>query len=346
MGRIIEGYWDCPYCGEKRILGRFRDCPSCGKPRGENTVFQHDLPNEENIVENPEETSREADWYCEFCDSLNPASAKFCESCGSPRTEKTYFEMKEEHSKKEEAAQAIAAPPPQPGPKRRSRLPLLLFIAAAIALLFFLSRPAKANLTVKSMEWARSVTVEELRTLRESAWSVPSGGRVYDQKQEVQTYTQVLDHYETREREVAEDYIDHYEDVVVGYKDLGNGFFEEITESRPVYETRYYTETYQEPVYVTVPIFGTKYYYEIDRWVFERQEDTSGSSDQAPYWAELSLKENEREGDRSEKYTFTAVDSRDKTYTYTCSSQAEWEKYRVGDTFNATLSGNRITQIQ
>ena len=138
MGRIIEGYWDCPYCGEKRILGRFRDCPSCGKPRGENTVFQHDLPNEENIVENPEETSREADWYCEFCDSLNPASAKFCESCGSPRTEKTYFEMKEEHSKKEEAAQAIAAPPPQPEPKRRSRLPLLLFIAAAIALLFFL----------------------------------------------------------------------------------------------------------------------------------------------------------------------------------------------------------------
>ena len=97
---------------------------------------------------------------------------------------------------------------------------------------------------------------------------------------------------------------------------------------------------------MTVPIFGTKYYYEIERWIFERQEDTSGSSDTAPYWAELSLKENEREGGRSEKYTFTASDSKGKTYTYTCSGQAEWEKYKVGSTFNATLSGNRIIQIQ
>ena len=111
MGRIIEGYWDCAYCGAKGILGRYRDCPSCGKPRGEDTVFYHDPPNEQNVVENPEEVSREADWHCEFCDSLNPASAKFCESCGSPRTDKTYFEMKEEHSRKEQAAQAIAAPP-------------------------------------------------------------------------------------------------------------------------------------------------------------------------------------------------------------------------------------------
>ena len=345
MGRIIEGYWDCAYCGAKGILGRYRDCPSCGKPRGEDTVFYHDPPNEQNVVEHPEEVSREADWHCEFCDSLNPASAKFCESCGSPRTDKTYFEMKEEHSRKEQAAQAIAAPP-APEPPKKSRLPLLLIIAAAIALLFFLTRPAKADLTVKSMEWARSVTVEEMKTLQESGWSVPSGGRVYDQKQEVQSYTQVLDHYETREREVAEDYIDHYEDVVVGYKDLGNGYFEEITESQPVYETRYYTETYEEPIYVTVPIFGTKYYYEIERWVFERQEDTSGTSDQAPYWAELSLKENEREGGRSEKYTFTAADSKGKTYSYTCSGQAEWEKYKVGSTFNATLSGDRIIQIQ
>ena len=100
MGRIIEGYWDCAYCGAKGILGRYRDCPSCGKPRGEDTVFYHDPPNEQNVVENPEEVSREADWHCEFCDSLNPASAKFCESCGSPRTDKTYFEMKEYYTMK------------------------------------------------------------------------------------------------------------------------------------------------------------------------------------------------------------------------------------------------------
>ena len=345
MGRIIEGYWDCAYCQTKHILGRYRNCPNCGKPRGEDAVFEHDAPNTENVVEKPEEVSREADWHCEFCDSLNPASAKFCESCGSPRSDKTYFQMKEEHKKKEQAAQAIASPPPPP-PAKKSRLPLLIAIAAAVFLIFFLTRPAKADLTVRSMEWARSVSVEELRTLQESGWNIPSGARVYDQKQEVQTYTQVLDHYETREREVEEEYIDHYEDVVVGYEDLGNGYFEEITESQPVYQTRYYTETYEEPVYVTVPVFGTKYYYEIDRWVYERKEDTAGTRDKSPYWPDLDLKENEREGGRTEKYTFTAVDRKDKVYTYTCSGQAEWEKYHVGDTFNATLSGNRILQIQ
>ncbi len=345
MGRIIEGYWDCAYCGTKHILGRNRNCPNCGKPRGEDAVFAHDAPSEENLVEKPEEVSKEADWHCEFCDSLNPASAKFCESCGSPRSDKTYFQMKEEHQKKQEAAQAIASPPPPAAPAK-SRLPLLLLIAAAIALIFFLTRPAKADLTVQGMEWARSVTVEEQKTLQESGWNVPSGARVYDEKREVQTYTQVLDHYETREREVEEEYIDHYEDVVVGYEDLGNGYFEEITESQPVYETRYYTETYEEPIYVTVPVYGTKYYYEIDRWVFEREENSAGSAGESPYWPELNLEDNEREGDRTEQYTLTAVDGKDKVYTYTCSGQAEWEKFHVGDTFNATLSGNRIVQIQ
>lgn len=33
-GKIIEGYWACPFCGQNKILGRYRECPGCGRPRG------------------------------------------------------------------------------------------------------------------------------------------------------------------------------------------------------------------------------------------------------------------------------------------------------------------------
>ena len=33
MGKLVMGYWDCPYCSTKHIEGTRRECPSCGKPR-------------------------------------------------------------------------------------------------------------------------------------------------------------------------------------------------------------------------------------------------------------------------------------------------------------------------
>ena len=39
MGRLVEGLWDCPYCGTKGIGGLTQTCPNCGKTRGEETKF-------------------------------------------------------------------------------------------------------------------------------------------------------------------------------------------------------------------------------------------------------------------------------------------------------------------
>lgn len=33
MGKIIEGLWDCPFCGNKRIRAGQKTCPDCGHPR-------------------------------------------------------------------------------------------------------------------------------------------------------------------------------------------------------------------------------------------------------------------------------------------------------------------------
>lgn len=42
MGKLVMGYWDCPYCSTKHIEGTKRECPSCGKPRGQEVKFYMD----------------------------------------------------------------------------------------------------------------------------------------------------------------------------------------------------------------------------------------------------------------------------------------------------------------
>ena len=46
MGKLVEGLWDCPFCGNKRIRAGQKTCPSCGHPQDENTKFY--MPDEVN----------------------------------------------------------------------------------------------------------------------------------------------------------------------------------------------------------------------------------------------------------------------------------------------------------
>lgn len=100
-GRKIEGYWDCPQCGKKKIRGRYRYCDSCGRPRGNGVKF---YMLDRTYAENQDEISDEPDWYCSFCQSLNSAKSKVCESCGSSQadSDKNYFAMLAEDEKKKE----------------------------------------------------------------------------------------------------------------------------------------------------------------------------------------------------------------------------------------------------
>ena len=44
MGRLIEGVWDCVFCGTDKIRGSERVCPCCGKTRGQDVKFYMDNP--------------------------------------------------------------------------------------------------------------------------------------------------------------------------------------------------------------------------------------------------------------------------------------------------------------
>lgn len=205
---------------------------------------------------------------------------------------------------------------------------ITLAVILAIVGMIWIFSPKTEMVTIDSFGWERSIEIEEYKTVKESDWSVPNGGRVYDENIEIKTYVQVLDHYETKTRTWTEQVIDHYETYVSGYRDLGNGRFEEITSQRPVYKTVTKSETYQEPVYRNDPVYATKYYYEIERWLHKNYEKTSGS-DKSPYWSTYSLKEKEREGTRSEKYIvyITNEDGNKKEYTL---SFDEWNVLQQG----------------
>ena len=385
MGRIIEGLWDCSYCGTKGIGGSKRTCTNCGRSRDSDTTFY--LPGQKRYVSNEtaRKVSRKPDWLCEYCGQLSPDSAKECISCGALRTSENldYFQNKAKREA-EEAEKRVRETPTHsnsylyedmsyekpttsqkkvedPWNKKMKEnysfveeksssskffdslktfnwTPIIAFIliAALVVGLVYLFIPKEHQLTVTDIRWERNIDIQEYRTVNESDWYLPDGGRLQYTNREIHHYEDVLDHYETKTRQVPKERYVRTETVVTGYRDLGNGYFEEITSSRDIYETYYETETYQEAVYRSEPVYRTKYYYEIERWVYDRTA-TSQAADKHPVWPVLNLAENERESSRKETYTVTGKDEEGEEYTFTL-SYADWERVHLGQEIEVKLS--------
>ena len=267
MGKLVMGYWDCPVCGTQGIRGDTVNCPSCGRARGDvqfymkdhaesQTREQGDTADIEYVDEEKAKTaSRNPDWYCSFCNSLNSDNAQFCANCGASResSEANYFDM----LKKKKAQEATMAPP-QPtaqelaqtrtAPKsKRGLIFLLVAIVAIVGLFMYMNGDKTAgDLTVSALSWERNIQIEENVQYSESGWDLPDGAELTSQRQEIHHYDSVLDHYENVEVQRSRRVIDHYETYYT-YNDLGNGNFEQVENQRPVYETEYYTETVQQP---------------------------------------------------------------------------------------------------
>ena len=112
MGKIVEGYWDCPYCENKGISGLEKHCTACGHPQDEGTKFY--LKSEKVYVDENKAKNygKGADWTCAYCGSMNKHDATKCVSCGADREESTgdYFEnvKKQEQKEAEKKAQEQA----------------------------------------------------------------------------------------------------------------------------------------------------------------------------------------------------------------------------------------------
>ena len=370
MSKLVMGYWDCPVCGNKGIRGDVANCPSCGRARGDvkfyvkgytegDSLKASELSQFEQLDDKKaEEMGRNPDWYCSFCNSLNSDKVQVCGNCGATRadSEANYFEMLK---KKQEREAAEAGAQPQPSSPQRpssSRKPLFIFLAvlAAVVCLFIWMNGSKTSgdLKVTSLEWARIINIEENKMFSESGWTLPAGAEQTDARREIQGYNQVFDHYEDVEVQRSRQVYDHDEYTLV---DNGNGTFSQV--SHPVYRTEYYTETEQRPVYVPVPYYGTKYYYNIWRWTPSRDVTASGTDHNAA-WPEYELAENEREGQRAEEYRFTVEHTKKQASPETYRlAESDWMNINVGDQlaitskrtgadpFIADGNGNKIADL-
>ena len=329
MGRIIMGYWDCQYCGAKGNPGDKRECPECGHPRDESVTFY--MKDKEYVSDAKAETvSRNPDWYCSFCNTLNSDKDENCKGCGASKaeSEKNYFELQEE--KRRKAAEEAAVNSPAPTRSKRSKIGwIVLGILAAI--LIFNMIPKHNPAKVASVDWERSISIEQNVLCEEDDWNLPSGAELKDSREEIHHYDRVLDHYEDVEVQKSRQVLDHY-DTEYEYRDMGNGYFEEVANQVPVYTTEYYYETEREPVYVSVPRYQTKYYYTIWRWKECRKVTDSGTGHTAK-WPEYSLATDEREGQKSGTYTVTFKNEKGKTYTYEV-NESKWDNINVGDAYD------------
>lgn len=339
--RIVEGLWDCPHCKSKGIGGLTKHCPRCGHPQDPGTVFYMGTEKKYLEADLAAQYGQGADWLCPFCGSLNRVRFEYCANCAAPKgaSEKDYFGIRADAAQAQPGA-ANAAKAKWPDRRRKRWLIVsaaLLLVAAALYMFW----PRTYDATVSTAAWSRKIDIEAHRTVQESGWSVPDGGRVYDQKRELSHYEQVLDHYESRTRQVPEQVYDG-EDQHTSYVNNGDGTFTEERYSVPRYRTEWRTETYREPVYRNEAVYATKYYYDIDRWVVDRTESSEGA-DSAPYWPQYALADNERTGFQGEAYVLRIKTQRD---AYSVSVPlAIWEKYHAGDPVKISVIQGDVASI-
>lgn len=202
--------------------------------------------------------------------------------------------------------------------------------------------PRAKEFTPETFSWVYDIDIESYETVEESDWSLPTGARLDYTEEEIHHYDKVVDHYETKTRTYTEQVPDGY-DISYTYSDNGDGTFTEHEVKTPKYRTEYREEQYEEPVYKDVPVYQTKYYYKVDKWVYKRSVTTRGN-DKNPYWGDVVLGHKEREGSHHETYHITGIVD-DKTVTYTC-SKAIWEQLSKGNTYKIKVSLNTIIEVE
>lgn len=375
--RIVEGIWDCPYCDATAIGGLQKYCPNCGHPQDKDIKFRLGEKKHYLTEDEIEKVGTEADWCCDYCSSLNNARFKYCSNCGASRDKdsKDYFDLHSPisnntsdnvdksktinsnnsldfHNSEETTTHNNAVENSQINTGSFSNLSIvkrtLMIIMPIIAILgmifgmILLFTPHDYNGSISSKSWERNIEIEECKTFNESSWTLPDDSRLQYTRQEVQQYDHVIDHYETKTRQVAYEVQDGYD---INYIDNGNGTFTE--QKTPKYKTEYKTETYEEPVYKDVPVYATKYYYEIDKWVKGRTVNTSGNENE-PFWGEVNLSNKEREKSRSEEYIlniYVKDGNKDKYYSYD-QEENEWNKYNIGQKVKITVRAGIVTDIE
>lgn len=328
--------WTCNHCsGTNR--GNYTNCGRCGAPKGSSpshSVIDYSLGNvpfkEDDVPEQPvnpifSSPHSTATFTSNPSISTDTSLVDLLDQEYNPNTVHPYaFEDEKPKSKRKNTSSSSVTLDKQ---QLAWGGAILLVISAVILVGWLIFRTTEVNAQISGFEWNRTVFIDEYRTVREGDWSVPATGRYVNSYQKVHHYDRVLDHYETKSRTVQTG----SESYTCGSRSTGDGYFEDITCSRPVYGQ----ESYQEAVYRNDPVYRTWYEYDIDKWSPDRTVSTNGTNrnDPAPYWGEVTLDcanqeiiGCERENRREQLYTVIFKDDEHKTYRLQDSFE-DWDAY-------------------
>ena len=316
---IREGKWRCRHCNEVS-RGVELKCSACGKTRDKDVAFflEDEAPalNDQALLER---ATAGADWLCLFCGSSSPSTTSDCRDCGAARGTAPSRETRVHlHGAAQPPVSAAgAAVPVRSGSSKKPAVIALLAVAVLLTAIWFLFlRKSEDQVMVAGLEWERIVEIEAFRSVQEEAWeSAPAGAHVLRTAEEK---------YGTEKVQTGS------ERVKVGTKDLGNGFFEDVYEDRPIYEEK--------------DVYKKKIYYEIDKWVPERKE-RAASAGKDPRWPEVRLGSNEREAKRKQAYYATLAG--EKQYRMEFDEPDRWLTLEPGQRYIAVVKGvGRVVDLR
>ena len=254
----------------------------------------------------------------------------------SPKSDKEGKRSQEKKSKEKKPESIV---------KRVATIGCFIIFCLAIAFISFSFYRAfstrEVSLEVTGLYWERVIEIQKLRPLRRKPGkeNCPQMPGMFQKPGRSIIMIRVQIGTETKTETVTEKVKSGTKKVKVGVKDLGNGYFEDVYETKPVYKDVTKTVTKEVPVYKDEPVYKNKITYEVDRWQVNRRERAYGTGDDAPYWPEITLEEGEREGNKIEKYMVALIGPKGNTYDYEAPSEAEWRKFQVGKSYKAKISG-------
>jgi ribosomal protein L40E len=336
----VELEWICPNC-KTRNPGLTKTCQSCGAPQPADVEFQskadEQLITEEDKIK---QAVKGPDIHCGFCGARNPADAVTCSQCGGDikegkqraagkviggfqKTEGTKTlcpNCKTENPANAQICSKCGAPlnatvKPVKSPKKG--FPLGCIIAIVVAILAVIgiisvisigSQEKGLTGTLSSAKWERVIEVQQFGPVQKDDWrdQIPSGADIGQCSDKVRSTS---DEQVPNSREVCG----------APYKvDKGNGVAEVVQDCQ--YE-----------------VYDSYCDYTVDEWHAGENLVASGSGIGAA-WPDLNLSAQQREGDRTERYTLR-FNADGKDYSYQTNDFSLYRQAQPGSRWKITVNG-------
>lgn len=339
---------ECTYCGTPNAYNA-NNCVNCGAGLSDAPVVRKRAP-----------TSSMAAETVEAADQIERAhkeqKRKAQQSSHRPEAQKQrekkrkeiHEEARREFERREEKPVESVTRPETWSSDTKVRLGIgggIFAIVAIIWSIFFWQKTIQVE--VESKYWERSQNIEQFKSVDDDSWCSAKPHDAYD----VSSASKVHHHETVTDCYSCDCHDERYQSsetcreiCSTSREPDGAGGYNLVEicydSCDPVYDYRQVCEdrTHEEPVYEPYC------HYKIDRWRTQRTAQESGGATLEPVWPKLQYRacQNtelgcERPGSKSERYTVTFRDLKDRE-KYECTwPQKRWEQYGMGSGWEAMV---------